>query len=194
MLNKWEEALNDKVCAFDIDGVLNYYPDPWVSFINDWLDTNFKDLNEAKNTIPYQKYRDIKYEYRESGYKSSLKIRAGASKITHRLKREGYTILNITTRPFHRHRGLFKLTTDWLNKGNVLFDGVVFGENKHIEVLSRAPNLKFMVEDHRYYANLVSQWGYRVYLLDNQYNQGSLLPNVKRIYRLEEILEHERIN
>lgn len=190
---KWEEAINERVCALDIDGVLNYYPDPWVDFINDWLDTNFRDLTEAKNVVPYQKYRDLKYNYRESGYKATLKVRAGASKLTHRLKREGYTILIITSRPFQEHKGLFKLTTDWLNKNNILYDSIIDSRNKHVEVLLRSPRLDFMIEDHRYYANLVASWGYKVYLMNNQYNQGSILPGVKRIYSLEEVLDSEGI-
>jgi uncharacterized HAD superfamily protein len=50
-----------------------------------------------------------------------------------------------------------------------------------------------MIEDHRYYANLVASWGYKVYLMNNQYNRGSILPGVKRIYSLEEVLDLEGI-
>lgn len=190
MLNRWEESLNEKVCAFDIDGVLNYYPQPWVDFLNQWLDTTFADLTEAKDSIPYSKYRELKFEYRESGYKAKLQVREGAVELTRRLKEKGYTILILTARPFHEHKSLFKQTIDWLNIGDIRYDGIIFGRDKHIQVLDRAPSTRFIIEDHRYYANLVAKWGYRTFLLDNRYNRGPLLKNVVRINKLLEVISY----
>jgi uncharacterized HAD superfamily protein len=190
LLNRWEESLNEKVCAFDIDGVLNYYPQPWVDFLNQWLDTTFADLTEAKDSIPYSKYRELKFEYRESGYKAKLQVREGAVELTRRLKEKGYTILILTARPFHEHKSLFKQTIDWLNIGDIRYDGIIFGRDKHIQVLDRAPSTRFIIEDHRYYANLVAKWGYRTFLLDNRYNRGPLLKNVVRINKLLEVISY----
>lgn len=191
MLNRWEESLNEKICGLDLDGVLNYYPQPWVDFINQWLDTNFTDLNEAKSSIPYQTYRDLKYEYRESGYKTSLEVRAGAVELTKMLKEKKYTILILTSRPFHDHKSLFKQTVDWLQVNDLQFDGIIFGHNKHAEILNQAPSLRFMVEDHRYYANQVANWGYKAFLMNNRYNQGDLVKGVIRIERLKEVLSYD---
>ena len=43
------------------------------------------------------------------------------------------------------------------------------------------PSMKFMVEDNRDIANMVSSWGYKVYLIDNQYNSGEIHKNVVRL-------------
>ncbi len=187
---RWEESINEKICALDIDGVLNYYPQPWLDFLNDWLDEDFKDLNNAKESIPYQQYREIKWEYRESGIKSRLAVREGAVDLTHRLKDKGYTIIVLTARPFHNHKSLFKQTIDWLHHNHLKYDGLIFGENKQIEVLSKAPNLEFFIEDHRAYANQLARWGYKVFLVNNRYNTGSLLPSVIRINELKEVFNH----
>jgi uncharacterized HAD superfamily protein len=189
--DKWLMANSEKLCAFDIDGCLNYYPDPWVDFLNDKLGTWYTDLNEAKASISYQEYKDIKYQYRESGVKRTLPVREGARKTLQQLKKNGYTILILTSRPFDKHKSLFKQTTDWLYANKLPYDGIIFGENKYLEVLTKAPTLRFMVEDHRYYANLIAKWGYRVYLVDNKYNQGDILPNVTRIKEIGDVLDYE---
>jgi len=191
MQNRWEDEQDQKICAFDVDGVLNYYPDPWVEFINRNSAEKYRDLNDAKRNIPYQLYRDLKYEYRESGVKANLKVRAGAKETLKELKHMGYTILIITSRPFEEHKSLFKQTTDWLSKNKLPYDGIIFGKNKYVEVLTKAPNLRFLVDDHRYYANSVARWNYKAFLVDNQYNQGYLENGVYRIKDLREILDYE---
>jgi uncharacterized HAD superfamily protein len=189
MHDKWAEAQDEKVAGIDIDGVLNYYPQPWVDFINKWLDTDFKDLNEVKANVPYQKYRDIKYEYRESGVKQKLKVRAGARELLQALKDRGYTNLILTSRPFNKHKTLFKQTTEWLRLGKLPYDGIIFGENKYQEILQKVPNLAFMIEDHRYYANMIAKWGYPVFLVDSPYNQGELVHGPGEVIRIKELSE-----
>lgn len=193
MLNKWETEANQKICAFDLDGVLNHYPDTWVEHLNEILGTDFKDLNEAKNTIPYKKYKDLKWAYRESGKKAFLKPRAGAREVLEVLKANGYQILIITSRPFDQHKSLFKQTIDWLQSCGFSYDGLIFSHEKYLEVLRKAPNLRFLVDDHMYYCNSVAHWGYQAFLVDTIYNQGELLPGVHRIKTLEEVLRYDFI-
>lgn len=192
MLNKWEAKQAEKVCALDIDGVLNYYPQTWVDYLNRQLNANFRDLNEAKRVIPYKTYKDLKWRYRESGEKAKLEIRAGAKEVMEELHRRGYQILLLTSRPFKEHKTLFKQTVDWLTEGRLPYDGIIFGEEKYIEVLTQAPNLRFLVDDHHYYAQSVAQWGYQTFLINTPYNDGAAtLPNVHRIDKLEEIFDYD---
>ena len=194
--NKWEVEKGKKVCYFDIDGVLNNYPECWLEFIRMKLPSKdsrteyiLGDLNRAKHNIPYQEYKDLKWEYRESGYKENISITPMAPEITYDLHQRGYHIVIITARPVKEHPSLFKQTINWLQKNNIEFDDIIFDMDKHIAVLKRYPHLNFGVEDHRYYANLVASWGYHMYLLDNKYNQGDIHKNVTRIKSLVEILE-----
>jgi len=194
--NKWETENGKKVCYLDIDGVLNNYPKCWLDFLQGKLLSDdsrtqyiIKDLRRAKHNIPYQIYKDLKWEYRESGYKTTIPTTPMAPEITYDLHQMGYHIVIITARPVKEHPSLFKQTVDWLQKNSIEFDDLIFDEDKHIAVLKRYPHLKFGVEDHRYYANLVASWGYKMYLLDNKYNQGEIHKNVTRIKSLVEILE-----
>ena len=180
----------DKVCGFDVDGVLNYYPDPWVRFLSDRLNRKFNTLNEAKNEIPYAVYKALKYDYRECGIKTTLKVRAGAKEVLDALKADEYDIIILTSRPFRTHRSLFKQTTDWLDKNGLVYDGLISGADKYARILTEVPSLKFMVEDHRAYANHIASFGFTVFLMDSKYNQGDIGETVIRVHELEEVLDY----
>jgi len=194
--NKWEIENGKKVCYLDIDGVLNDYPECWLRFLREKRDRTelpnrkIVDLNYVKEHVPYQLYRNSKWEYRESGYKENIPADPNAETLCDRLKAMGFHICIITSRPIKEHPSLFKQTVRWLDKRRIEYDDLIFDEDKHIAVLKRYPHLKFGVEDHRYYANLVASWGYKMYLIDNKYNQGEIHPNVSRVYSLLELGEN----
>lgn len=194
--NKWELEQDKKICYLDIDGVLNDYPECWLNFLKQhWSEVTLSlplqivNLHQAKQEIPFQIYKDLKWAYRESGYKENIEPNPMASTMTWHLRQQGYHIVIITSRPVKTHPSLFKQTINWLQKNDIKFDDLIFDEDKHISVLKRYPHLNFGVEDHRYYANLVGSWGYKMYLLDSKYNQGNLHKNVTRIKTLVEILD-----
>lgn len=202
-LNKWEVENGKKICYFDIDGVLNDYPESWTRFLQincakkvaGYINI-FKplDLRTAKEKIPYQLYKDLKAEYRSSGYKETLPVNPDAKRVLDSLKLNSYHVVIITSRPIKKHPELFKQTVNWLDKNELVYDNLIFDENKHISVLSRYPHLNFGIEDNRYYANLVASWGYSMFLLDNQYNLGEIHKNVKRIFNLNDIFEYLLLN
>jgi len=88
-----------KVCFLDVDGVLNFYPQCWIDYINMKLNTEIKTLNEAKNVLSYKTYTDLKRDYRESDYKRNLEVRRGAGAFSQFLKKNGYKIVITTSRP-----------------------------------------------------------------------------------------------
>lgn len=196
-LNKWEIENGKKICYFDIDGVLNDYPESWTTFLQVECEDNVReyvdvfeplDLHTAKEKIPYQLYKDLKARYRSSGYKEILPVTREAKETLTALKKIGYHIVIITSRPIKKHPELFKQTVNWLDKNRLVYDNLIFDEEKHITVLSSYPHLNFGVEDNMYYANLVASWGYKMFLLNNQYNSGDIHQNVIRIDSLDEIL------
>lgn len=194
----WEIKNSEKVCGIDIDGVLNYYPDCWVDFINDFLKTDYKDVDKAKDSITYNTYRSIKHEYRTSGIKENLKARDGASETTKRLKELGYDIIILTARPFDNYKTLMSQTIKWLDKNDIKYDSLIQDEHKHTKILEICPNMRFMVEDDGFIANCVAKWGYKVYLLENIYNARKqkkhkdieVVKNLKEIINL--VIKNER--
>lgn len=178
-----------------MDGVLNAYPQTWLDFLNLHSDqTNIphlEDLEFAKENISYNLYRELKYEYRESGYKKTLEVNPDAVLVINKLKDTGWNIVIITSRPIEKHPSLFLQTIDWLRDKNIPFDDVIFSENKYAEILIRYPNLIFGVDDHRGYANLIAKMGFKMFLLSNQYNSGEIHKNVTRIKSLVEIWEED---
>lgn len=191
--DKWENDKKQKVCFFDLDGILNYYPQTWMDFVNN-IDRErcpfpkFDDLFVMKHTIPYQLYKDLKKEYRTCGVKETFELRSGAIGIFEKLKESGFKVVIISSRPVHQYPQLVAQTVHWLDKKIPIYDEIVFEDKKFIPVLSKYPFLKFGVEDNRYYANLIAIWGYKMYLLNNKYNQGELHANVIRIDSLKEIV------
>ena len=188
-LDKWADLLSEKVCGIDIDGVLNYYPANWINFVNDRevLTKPITDLHILKNELSYNQYRITKRFFRKLGEPGP--VREGSALLTEILKGKGFQIYIITSRPFKEYPKLQGDTMKWLDKHNIQYDGIISDPDKHIRILERFPNLAFMIEDHRYYANLVAKWGYKVLLLENQYNMGMTEEKVTRVKSLEEVRE-----
>lgn len=191
-INLWEIKEKEKICCFDIDGVLlSQYPQCWIDYVNKEMETSFDDLNTMKRTISFEKYRELKEQYRISGVKENLTPDRHAASVTVELKKLGYTIIIMTARPASKYPTLYNQTINWLDKNLIAYDYIIFGEkDKHAKILTEIPQLKFMVEDNSYNANQISKWGYKVFLLNNKYNKDVLIDkNVYRIDDLNEILE-----
>lgn len=178
-----------KVCFLDVDGVLNLYPQCWIDYINMKLNTEIKTLDEAKNVLSYKTYTDLKRDYRESDYKRNLEVRKGADAFSHFLKRNGYKVVIITSRPVEEHPRLIDGTIEWLKKNHILFDEIMFERNKPGAVVTKYPDLSFGVDDDKSRANLLGRWGYKIFLMDNNHNHGDTVKNVTRVFTFDEIIE-----
>jgi uncharacterized HAD superfamily protein len=182
----WRAKMRN-ICAIDLDGVLNYYPDCWVDFINRETGLNFKDKGECKKVLTPKEYALLKDKYRKSEFKANLRIRKSALELLRHLKDEGYFIVIVTRRPFEGYPSLFDMTRKWLEKNNVPFDVL---EKKSISLLKKYPRLDFYVEDELEDANLIAKRGYKVFLFQKECNEGVMHQNVIRIKSLKEILSY----
>jgi len=177
-----------KKCVFDIDGVLNYYPNTWIEFANERAQRNCKTLDELKNGLSYITYKRIKEEYRECGIKETFKVRENALELLTLLKEKDFYILVVTARPISKCNSLMAQTTNWLKKNNLPYDNIFFSEKKHLSILEYFNDIEFVVEDNRAYANDIAKHNYKVFLLDNDYNQGDINHLVRRITNLNQII------
>jgi len=189
----WEELQKEKVCGIDLDGVLSDYPNCWMKFVNETRSKNFNNLFEMKQTLSYWDYKELKQQYRNSGYKEFIAAKPYAKEFARILKENDYKIIILTARPFQEYKNLSKITTKWLEINNIEYDSVISGKDKYVKILLQFPNLRFMVEDHRSITNLVASWNYRVYLLNNEYNQGDIVQKVVRVNSLFEVLKAEEL-
>lgn len=189
----WKKKENQKVCAVDLDDTLSYSIEHWIDFVNKELNTKFNDINKIKNKLSYNKYRNLKFKYRECGTKNFIKVRQEAREFTEQLKYNGYDIIIITARPFAVHKNLFNITANWLDKNKIIYDGIIWGKDKHIKAMTEVENLSFIVDDHRYIANTCGKFGIKTYLLTNKYNKGELNKNVTRINNLLQIIKKENM-
>lgn len=182
-----------KIIGIDIDGVLNNYPNTWVSYLNTTLGTDFRTLYEAKDTLPYSKYKKLKSGYRDNGFSEKLEPKEGAVEFLQSLKSMGYYIIIITSRPIDEHNSLLQQTTEWLKSKNLYYDFLYFSHSKHLDIIRKFKRIEFLVEDNLKFANDVSDHGYPTYLINNRYNQGDADEMVHRVSGLTEIIEDVKL-
>lgn len=185
---------NSNVVALDLDGVLCQYPMPWVNYINLTLNRLFDSLLEVKKEVDVVTYEKLKSDYRQCGIKKSNKPVKDASKLTILLKRYGYHIVVLTSRPYKKYYRLYADTLEWLNNNDIKYDTILFDEQKNITIVKMIPKLKFMVEDNVDYANDIASLNYKVYLISSEINEGKEChENVIRVNDLESIINREKL-
>lgn len=188
-----------KLCIVDIDGVLNYYPECFVEFVNDKLEKNcmflygskFRDLREIKKVIPFEVYKNIKEEYRISEFKENLKVRVNAKKMLRTLKENGYLIVLMTSRPIFENQRVFELTVNWLNKNGLAYDDLFFTDKKNYAIMKYFNEVDFIIEDNFYNASALSGLvKEKVFLIENDYNKDNeKIEKVEVVKNLKEIID-----
>lgn len=179
-----------KTCIFDIDGVLNYYPQCYIDFVNKELGLKLETLDVIKTVLSQKDYKALKYKYRTCGIKEELKVRQSAKDLMYKLKQMGYYIIVLSSRPVDKINALIMQTTNWLKDNGIDYDYLMFGENKHLDIIQKFGNVEFVVEDNRAFANNIAKHGNQVFLINNDCNKGKLVMGVHRICHLNEIVQY----
>jgi hypothetical protein len=134
---------NKKVISFDIDGVLNSYPECWLKYVNKNTKRNFSSKTEAKKKLGIAKYNFLKHKYRLSDYKYSLPVEKNIIILIKKLKKR-YKLIILTTRPFKKYPKMKLKTKKWLIKKKILFDEL---HSKNEFILKKYPKILFHVDD-----------------------------------------------
>jgi len=159
----------ERIGCIDIDGVLNYYPEPWLKFLYN-KGHSYTTLDEAKQNLSYKEYTGLKKDYRHSDVKRSQTPRKDSVEFTRRLSEMGYKVILKTTRPVKEHPHLVEWTYDWLRENGYCFDDVLFTRYNPQLVLSRYPGLSFMVDDELETVKFYMELGVKTYLFTGDYN------------------------
>lgn len=183
-----------KCVALDIDGVLADYPLSFQNFIKQktgaWVNLKGYDLyHEYGEVIGQERIRELKQLYRESGQKRHIPLCGGAKALCDEIHSKGYRIIFLTSRPYKQYSRIFADTMEWLEKNGLKREGdaIIFDEEKNYKAIREFPSIEFMVEDNSKFAMNIAKLGYKVYLVDKNYNQGTEHENIKRIMKLGEI-------
>lgn len=180
--------MSRKVAIFDIDGIMNYYPNCWIKFVEMKKGTKYANLNDMKEKLSYAEYKRLKHLYRTSGVKEDLAVRDGLIDLVNKLKSEKYTIVIVSARPVAKYPELYGQTKRWLDNNGIKYDNLIFTSTKQYDIIKTYPDFDFIIDDNRLVVNLVSELTNKTaFLLSNEYNKGEVSKNVKRIERLDEV-------
>lgn len=133
------------VLALDIDGTLADYYEHTRWFAELYLQRpveihwEFSDTMEFSEALGLGKeeYRQIKLAYRQGGMKRSIPTLGGRPEGFIRYLREQYgvQVWIATTRPWQRLDNIDPDTQFWLNRNCGRVDGVIYGEDKYLDLI-----------------------------------------------------------
>lgn len=135
-----------KKAVIDIDGVLNNYPQTFIDFVNDKLNTDFNTLKEIKAMIPYSLYKKLKEEYRMSSYKNNAIPKEGAKELLEYLHNKRYLIYIITARPLFKYN-LLENTILWLRACDLYYDYIYCSQKKDFTIFEKFGHIDFAIDD-----------------------------------------------
>ena len=120
----------------------------------------------------------------------NLKPIENAPKYINKLKQDGHEIYIITGRDNGEYKDPYKLTKEWLNKYNIIYDKLIFTNayNTHEKTkICIENNIDIMIEDStRISLDLINN-GIKVYTMNTRYNQKN--QTLDRVSRWKEIYE-----
>jgi hypothetical protein len=130
------------VISFDIDGVLNHYPVPFIEFVNIELARSYSSMGELKLGLGEEIYKSIKKKYRTSNFKYNIPIDRIVSNLLNQLS-ENYSVYIFSRRPFSQFDQMYEKTLLWLENNNVNHHGLFY---KSVENFSNK-NIAIHVDD-----------------------------------------------
>lgn len=176
---------NLNICI-DIDGTITepYY---WLDITNKYFN---KNITEDQITEYYihkvmgisQKDFDDFYEKYKFKIHSEQKLRNDV-KLILRMLRVSHNIYFVTA----RDKELTMLTHSYLKKSGISYDGLfVLGSSYKVDKANEL-NCSIFIEDSYENAIQLSQAGYKVLLIDTNYNRKTLDDSITRVYNWMEI-------
>lgn len=156
-----------QIVSFDIDGVLNNYPDCWLMYLNQRTQSNFESIFIAKENVEVEIYKSIKDEYRLMGEKSIYTI-SNKEMITviNMFYDAGFHVIISTSRPLMsiKYPNLYKHTYNWLSNEGVKFSELIYKDDSlsnHSHLLDR---ILFHVDDENKYIEIFKKFDIKSYL------------------------------
>lgn len=184
--------------GIDIDGVLtdehNYIIDKGAKFLNDRgiKYTLHRDIYDSEKVfeVTKEQWKEF-WKQHIFDYSKNILIRPFASEVIKKLKNENNKIIIITARYYTTYKNEYQeqmqnIVKQWLEKNNVLYDEIIFSEDK-VNVC-RKLNINLMIEDKT--ENILSiSSEIPVICYNHPYNEELHKKNIIRCYSWQEIYE-----
>lgn len=131
------------VVGLDVDGTLADYYEHMRWFAELYLqrpvsiDWSFAPTAEFSDALQLDKktYREIKLAYRQGGMKRSIPILDDRGTMVKAIRAAGIQVWITTTRPWQRLDNIDPDTQFWLNRNIGRVDGVIYGEEKYMDLV-----------------------------------------------------------
>lgn len=184
------ELKNHEVIVFDIDGVINTYPECTLEWMNKKYGMSYSSIEELKSSIGIEKYEEYKEAYRLSGDKRFQPVNQDTVDSINNLKLKGYKIVLYTVRPVNKYKRIYHDTLYWLNNSGIKFDAIYWSDYSKEDFYKLGLKIKFVVDDTLANAKLFAKEGFKVYLLDKYYNRDvdDSLYSYERINKVSDII------
>lgn len=214
-LQEFAKTDGRKIAICDIDGVLGDYPSTFLEYVKSKELGHHKQFsseeikmfdNGAVSDIDLYRYlrgvvsqdtlKEYKHLYRSYGLTREELVEEGAREFLDSLRKRGYYIVLLTSRPFDKYKSLYLDTFIWLTQHNLTFDMLVNDSKKRDKVseLLKSSQVEFIVDDDpRLISGLESLENLKkIYILDKPYNRN-LIESSKmiRVSKLSEIIKKE---
>jgi uncharacterized HAD superfamily protein len=131
---------------------------------------------------------DFKEKYRLSKAKSTANVINGASEFTTKLRELGYTIIILTSRPYRKYHVIYNNTINWLVRHNIVFDAIIWEEEKEKYLVDKFPQTEFIVEDDIDNVKKLVQCGSLIFLKNTIYNANKVI-NSDNVIRFDDFTE-----
>jgi uncharacterized HAD superfamily protein len=191
---RWSRRVEGNIVGVDIDGVLCDYGSGMIDFINQELGTNYSRKGniyhiERELDLDQKVFDNLLHKFREIGGKRTLPVYPDSSSFLYGLKGMGYSVVLLTARPYDKYPRIFSDTLHWLKDNNLVFDAVLFNENKDETLVNTfgIDKVCFFVEDTLEQAHSIAKRGIRVFLMDKPYNRCDLGENIIRVMSFGDI-------
>ena len=185
----FEQLLNTQLIIFDIDGVINNYPDCYLDWVESDTGIRYESMDNIKAQLDIETYENIKEKYRLSGAKRNQDVNLATIETMQKLVEMGETIILYTTRPVSKYKRIYSDTLHWLKKNKIPFEAIFWSDLKKEDVYKLGLKIKFIVEDDMDNARFFNHEGYKVFLIDKDHNRSYSNQLTTRISSVNEILK-----
>lgn len=185
----FEQLKNKEVIVFDIDGIINYYPQCFVDYVNREFEKNYCNIKQMK-VESIEKYNEYKHLYRTSGEKRILKINEDTVQTINKLY-ENYNVVLYTVRPVNKYKNIYYDTIEWLKNNDVHYHAIFWSDYSKEDFNKLGLKIKCFIDDTFENSILFANERYKSFLLNTVDNltKNEENSNLIRINKVSEILE-----